>query len=116
MTTNETARSRRISLISAAASWAAAMLIAASISGLWFLLAEHSLWDFILLTAPLALMAVVIFRQHSHSLAGRRFQAAWDAYAQMEQAKEEDRLQEGLSRSSSGARSVNESWCRNSSW
>ena len=67
---------------------AAALLIAASIGGLWFLLAGHSLWEFILLAAPLALIAIVVlFRQHSHSRAERRLWAALDAYAEQERAK-----------------------------
>src|SRR5262249_15021655 len=84
----EAGRSRPLSLISSAASWAAALLIAASIGGLWLLLAGHSFWEFFLLAAPLALVAVVgILLQHSRSRAARQFRATLDAYAEREMAR-----------------------------
>jgi hypothetical protein len=81
----QTGRPRPLSLISSAASWAAALLIAASIGGLCFLLSGDSPVEFWLLAAPLALIAVVgILRQHSRSRAARRFRAALDAWAERE--------------------------------
>src|SRR5262249_4226384 len=86
------AHSRLLSQVSWAASWAAALLIAASIGGLWFLLAEASLGEFFLLAAPLALIAVVgILRQHARSRVARRFRAALDAYAEREIGRQQRR-------------------------
>jgi hypothetical protein len=72
------------SLISPAAAWAAALLLAASIGGLWMLLAD-SPWEFALLAAPLALVGVAgITRQQSRARVRKRLEAALDAYAERE--------------------------------
>jgi ABC-type transport system involved in cytochrome bd biosynthesis fused ATPase/permease subunit len=80
-----TNRSRILPLITSAATWAATLLIATSIGGLWLLLANRSLWAFGILAVPLFLIAVVgMLRQHYRFLGARRFRAHLDAYADRE--------------------------------
>jgi hypothetical protein len=79
-------------LLSSAALWAAVLLIAASIAGLWFLLADRSLGVFFLFAVPLALSAVIgILRRYSRTRDARRFRAALEAYANWEIGQQQRR-------------------------
>jgi signal transduction histidine kinase len=91
MNSDDTGNTRLLSLVPLAISWSALML-AASVSGLWFLLAERWPGAFFLLAAPLALLAAAgILRQHFRSRATRRWLAALDGYAQREIAQAQRR-------------------------
>ena len=88
MTTNETARSRRGSLVWSAIFRAVRLLIVGLIGWLWFLSAEDSPWRAVSLAAVLALAALVGITWYlSRFRAERRWRAALDAYAKQEQAK-----------------------------
>ena len=88
MEANKTARYRRMSLISAAASWVAGLLIAGLIGWLWFVSTDNSAWKTGSLAAVLALAALMgITWVLSRARAERRWRAALDAYAKQEQAK-----------------------------
>lgn|GEM_PF-4612103 len=80
----DTVRSRLLSLIASVATWAAALVIAMSIGGLWFFLPARSLWALWLLAVPLALIVVVVLWRHFRFRAARRFRALLDAYADRE--------------------------------
>jgi membrane protein DedA with SNARE-associated domain len=85
MKANPSARSRLMSMISSAASWAAALLIAGWIGGVWFVIADNSAWKAVPLATVLALTAVVgITWQQARAGARRRLQAALAAYAERE--------------------------------
>jgi predicted membrane channel-forming protein YqfA (hemolysin III family) len=85
MTTSEIDRSRTLSLMALAASWAAALVIAASITALWYLLADRSVGAFLLLAVPLAVIALAgVLRQHSRVHAERQFRTALDVYAEQQ--------------------------------
>jgi hypothetical protein len=85
MKTNQTGRPRLMSLTSSAVSWAAALLIAGLVGGLWFVRADDSAWEAVPLAAVLALTAVAgITWQQSRARARRRLQVALDAYAEQQ--------------------------------
>jgi uncharacterized membrane protein YqjE len=88
MTTNETARSRGISLVGTAVFRAARLLIFGLIGWLLFISAADSAWRAVALAAVLALAALVGVTWYlSRARAERRWRAALDAYAIKEQAK-----------------------------
>src|SRR5262245_49110080 len=81
----KTVRSRLLFWVPVASSWAAVLLIAASILGLWVLLSEESPRAFWTLAVPLGLGAVVgVAGRRSRVRMRRRLQAALDAYAERE--------------------------------
>ena len=85
METNHTGHSRLMSLVSSPAFWVAALLIAGSIGGLWFVLVYGSAWAAVPLAAALALTAVVVITwQESRASATRRLHAALAVYAERE--------------------------------
>ena len=88
MTTNEAARSRGMSLVGSAVSWAVRLLIFGFIGWLCFLWAADSAWRAVSLAAVLALAALCGITWYlSRVRAERRWRAALDAYAKQEQAK-----------------------------
>jgi high-affinity Fe2+/Pb2+ permease len=88
MTTNATARSRRMSLVWLAVSRAAGLFIAGLIGWLLFVWGDASAWRAVSLAAVLALAALVGITWYlSRARAERRWRAALDAYAKQEQAK-----------------------------
>jgi hypothetical protein len=85
MKANQTVRSRLLYLISSAAFWGVALLIAGWIGGTWFVLADDTAWKAVPLAAVLALTVVAgIIWQQSRAGARRRLQAALTAYAERE--------------------------------
>ena len=121
MKTNETARSRRMSLARSAVFRAVRLLIFGLIGWLWFVSAADSAWRAVSLAAVLALAALVGITWYlSRVRAERRWRACarrrWIASYAETGTGEEDLLKEELSCSSSVARSVNESWCRTANW
>src|ERR1700736_3180596 len=85
MKTNPTGHSRLMSLVSPSAFWAAALLIAGLIGGLWFERADDSARQEVPLVAVLAQAAVVpITWQQPRASARRRLQAVLTAYAERE--------------------------------
>ena len=92
MQSKQTSRSRLTSLISSGASWAAALLMAVSIGGLWFVRSDDPTSEAVPLATVLALVAVVgVSWQRSCARANSRFQAAMDAYAEREISRERHR-------------------------
>jgi membrane protein YdbS with pleckstrin-like domain len=88
MTTNETARSRRMSLVWSAIVRAVRLLIVGLMGWLWFASAADFPWRAVSLAAVLALAALVGITWYlSRARAERRWRAALDAYAIQEQAK-----------------------------
>jgi hypothetical protein len=88
MKTKQTARSRFISLISPAASWAA-LLVAASIGGHWFVRTYEPGRETVALAAVLALAATAgVTWQRSRARARSRWHAALEAYAEREISRE----------------------------
>src|ERR1700730_6589038 len=88
MKTNETARSRRTSLVWSAVSRAVRLLIFGLIGWLCFVSAADSAWRAVSLAAVLALAALVGITWYlSRVRAERRWRASLDAYAKLEQAK-----------------------------
>jgi hypothetical protein len=88
MNNHEAARSRRMSLVWSAVSWAVGLLTAGLIGWLWFVLADDSAGKVDPLAAILALAALVgITWQQSRARARRRLRAALDAYAEQEEVK-----------------------------
>ena len=88
MTTNETARSRRGTLVWAAVFRTARLFIFGLIGWLCFVSAADSAWRAVSLAAVLALAALVGITWYlSRVRAERRWRAALDAYAKQEQAK-----------------------------
>ena len=84
MKSSQTTRSRPRSLFSTAALWAAALLITALISGVWFLLAAVPAGYAAPAAAAAAITAAVGFtRQQSRARTNRR-KAALDMYAERE--------------------------------
>jgi len=88
MTTNETARSRGMSLAWSAVLRTFRLLIFGLIGWLWFISAADSPWRAVSLASVLALAALAgitwyLFRAR----ADRRWRAALDAYAEHEQTK-----------------------------
>jgi hypothetical protein len=74
-----------MSLISTSGFWVSALLIAALIGGLWFVLEYNTGWRAMPLVAVLVLTAVVgITRQQFRAGARRRLQAVLAAYAERE--------------------------------
>src|SRR5712675_2137853 len=89
MTTNETARSRGMSLAWSAVLRAVRVLIFGFIGWLWFVSATDSAWGAVSLAAVLAVAALVGITWY---LSRARFERRWraavdDAYAKQEQAK-----------------------------
>jgi hypothetical protein len=88
MKLDDTDNSRLLSLVPLILSWSAALLIAASIVGLWFLLAARWPWAFFLLATLLTLVAVAgLLRQHARTRSTRRLLAALEVYTQREIAQ-----------------------------
>ena len=88
MTTNETARSRGMSLVWSAVFRAVRLLIFGLIGWLWFVSAADSAWRAVSLAAVLALAALVGITWYlSRVPAEWRWRAALDVYAEQEQAK-----------------------------
>jgi uncharacterized membrane protein YqjE len=88
MTTNQTARSRGMSLVGTAVFRAARLLIFGLIGWLLFVSAADSTWRAVALTAVLALAALVGVTWYlSRVRAERRWRAVLDDYAKLEQAK-----------------------------
>jgi hypothetical protein len=88
MTTNETARSRGMSLVGSAVFRAARLLLFGLIGWLWFVSAADSAWRAVSLAAVLALAALVGITWYlSRVRADVRWRAALDAYAKQEQVK-----------------------------
>src|SRR5207249_3560617 len=80
---------RVTSLISSGASWAAALLIAASIGGLWFVRTDDSAWETVPFAAAPALAAVIgVTWQRFRARARSRLEAVLDAYAEREMSQE----------------------------
>ena len=87
MKSSQTMRSRPRSLFSTAALWAAALLITALISGVWFLLAADSAGYGQPAATVMTFTAVVGFSwQRSRARTNRR-KAALDAYAEQQIAR-----------------------------
>ena len=82
-TSHQTGRSRLMSLISAVSFWAAALLFAGLIGGLWFVRADDSAWEAVPLTAVLAVAGMVGIAW-SRARATRRLHAVLAAYAEQE--------------------------------
>ena len=79
----DTGRSRRLSLISPAASWAAALLIAVLIGECWFRPTGASACNALSLAPGLALTALIgLAWLFTRSRARRRLNAVLDVYAQ----------------------------------
>ena len=88
MMTNETARSRRMSLVWSAAFRTVRLSIFGLIGWLCFVSAVDSPWRAVSLAVVLALAALVGITWYlSRARAERRWRAALDAYAEREQAK-----------------------------
>jgi len=85
MEINQTGHSRVMALVSLAAFWVAALLIAGLIGRLWFALADDSAWKAVRLVAILGLPAVAgITWQRSRASARRRLLAVLTVYAERE--------------------------------
>ena len=88
MKTNEPACSLGSSLAWSAVSRAARLFIFGLIGWLWFVSADDSPWKAVSLAAVLALAALVGITWYlSRARAERRWRAALDVYAEMEQSK-----------------------------
>ena len=88
MNTIETARHRRLSLLSAAVFGVAGLLIAELIGWLWWVLADGVAWIAVVLAIVLALAALAGIAWYlSHARARRRLRAVLAAYADLEQSK-----------------------------
>jgi hypothetical protein len=95
MTTNEIARSGRMSLVWSAAFRAIRLLSFGLIGWLLFISAADSAWRAVSLAAVLVLAALVGITWYlSRVRAERRWRAALDAYANREQAKVRDQRSE----------------------
>ena len=82
------AHTARVALAWSAISRAARLSVFGFIGWFWFLSGDDSAWTAVPLAAALGLAAVVgITWFVSHALAARRRRAAWDRYAEQEQAK-----------------------------
>jgi hypothetical protein len=87
MMTNETARSRGMSLAWSAVFRAVRLLIFGLIGWVWLVSAADSAWRAVLLAAVLALAGLVGITWYLSSVRERRWRAALDVYAEKEQAK-----------------------------
>jgi 4-amino-4-deoxy-L-arabinose transferase-like glycosyltransferase len=109
MTSNETARSRGISLVWSAVCRASRLLIFGFIGWFWFLSADSFAWRAVSLAALLAVAALVsitwyVSRARARARDEMRWRSALDAYAQKELAKRNNsRKRSDRTRSSNGA-------------
>jgi len=85
MNTNRTRSLSSLTRLSVAATWTAALLLAAAIGGFWLLLSEFSPLAFSLFAGPFVLAAIAgTLAVISRDRARRRLLAALDAYAERE--------------------------------